>query len=158
MKPRQLLGSAFILLGVIISVSNLSMTGAVIGSPLSNYFSFLALAFLLVGVLLMKSGIENKVINSKVKENPLLLRTAKNLGQDEGREVNHLIEQLNKGNTNPGVGTRTVFSGVYELRGRNGGRVYFRNIGKEKYEILGYSDKDSQLSVINRLRELYENS
>jgi|TARA_Y100000310_G_C20586980_1_gene765940 hypothetical protein len=56
MKPKKILGISFILLGVIISVSNLSITGAVIGSSLSNYFSFLAIAFLLVGVLLMMAS------------------------------------------------------------------------------------------------------
>ena len=67
-----------------------------------------------------------------------------------------MIAELNKGNTNPGIGTKTVSTGLYELRGRNGGRVYYRESQKGKYEILGYSDKASQNRVINRLKKLYD--
>ncbi len=68
--------------------------------------------------------------------------------------ANGLIEQLSKGNLNPGIGTKKVFGEVLEARSREGARVYFRQTN-EVIEILGYSNKSNQQKVINRLRTLY---
>lgn len=165
MNKKRLLGFGFISLAIIIVVSNTNITGAIIGTSTSNYLSLVALVFFIVGGFLILTGkLENKVMGSKVKEDPLLSSVAEHIGENQAvnRDVNHLIKELNKGNTNPGTGTRTVFKGVRELRGPNEGRVYFRQIEKEddkdkkdKYEILAYSDKDYQSRVINRLKKLY---
>lgn len=56
MDLKKSLGIIFIFLSIIISVSNLNLTGAIIGSSLSNSFSFIAAAFLVVGVLLIMAG------------------------------------------------------------------------------------------------------
>jgi len=160
MRKIRLLGFVFLFFGAVIFFSNFSITGAVIGTSTSNnFFSFISITFFLVGVaLIFAGGIENKVIGSRVKKDPLLLRVAEDIGEKDSisRDVNHLIAELNKGNTNPGIGTKTVSTGLYELRGRNGGRVYYRESQKGKYEILGYSDKASQNRVINRLKKLYD--
>jgi len=55
---------------------------------------------------------------------------------------------------NPGIGTRSLFNGISEARGANGGRVYFRNVGGT-VEILAKSSKANQAAVISELRKLY---
>ena len=159
MKKKSL-GFIFILLSVVIIISNAKITGAIIGNSLSNSLSFIAVILFGVGVfLIITERLENGVVSSRVKTDPLLTRVAEEVGKREAisRDVNHLITELNKGNTNPGIGTKTIFAGVYELRGRNGGRVYYRQIGGDRYEILGYSDKNktNQRKVINRIKQLY---
>jgi len=160
MKKIRLLGFILGFLGAVIFLSNFSVTGAVIGiSPTNNFFSFLSITFSLIGgFLILVGGIEKKVIGSRVKEDPLLSRIAEEIEKKKDgiyRDITHLIEQLNNGNTNPGIGTKAISSDLYELRGRNGGRVYYRKIGDDKYEIVGYSDKATQTKIINRLKRLY---
>jgi hypothetical protein len=91
-------------------------------------------------------------IVSKIKESPALVREARKMGKDQAaqRDVNHLIEQLASGNKNPGIGNERVkgLKNVSEARGRNEGRVYFRE-KNGKIEILGKSNKDNQKKVIS---------
>lgn len=105
----------------------------------------------------VKNGLENKVVSSKVKSDTHLLKIAKSVGRREDitRDINHLIHELNRGNTNPGIGTQHISEGIYELRGRNGGRVFYREIEGDKFEILAYSDKEKQAKVIDYLRNKY---
>ncbi|WLP94200.1 hemagglutinin [Psychrobacter sp. M13] len=88
-----------------------------------------------------------------VKNDTLLLREAKKLSQQESQGINQMLEQVRKGNNNPGVGTK-VFNGITEFRHANGGRLYARKSGSS-WEILGYSGKGNQSTVINRLITLY---
>ena len=87
----------------------------------------------------------------KIKENPALVREAERMGKDQAaqKDVNHLIEQLSLGNQNPGIGNQRVkgLKNVSEARGRNEGRVYFRE-KDGKIEILAKSNKDNQNKVI----------
>ena len=71
----------------------------------------------------------------RIKENPALVREAQRAGRDQDaqRSLNNLVEQLALGNRNPGV-----FKDVYELRGKNRARVYYREVDG-KIEILGKS-------------------
>lgn len=71
------------------------------------------------------------------------------------KDVNHLIEQLALGNDNPGIGNRRVkgLKNVLEARGRNEGRVYFRE-KDGKLEILAKSNKDNQNKVISTLQKM----
>ena len=64
----------------------------------------------------------------RIKENPALIREAQRAGRDQDaqRSLNNLVEQLSLGNRNPGIGTENVFKDVYELRGKNRARVYYR--------------------------------
>jgi hypothetical protein len=93
----------------------------------------------------------------KIKENPALVREAKTMGKDQAaqKDVNHLIEQLSLGNENPGIGNRRVkgLKNVSEARGRNEGRVYFRE-KDGKIEILAKSNKDNQNKVIGILQKM----
>ena len=92
----------------------------------------------------------------KIKENPALIREAERAGRDQDaqRSINNLVEQLSLGNRNPGIGTENVFKDVYELRGKNRARVYYREVDG-KIEILGKSVKSNQQKVINILKKMY---
>jgi len=161
MRKTRLIGLILVFFAVFIFSYGFSLSGAVIGlSSKINFFNFVSIAFFITGVfLILIKGIENRIVESRVKQDSLLLKVAENVGAKDSisRDINHLLSELNKGHINPGLGTKAIHgaSGIHELRGRNGGRVYFRKISRERYEILGYSDKSNQEKVINRLRELY---
>jgi hypothetical protein len=53
------------------------------------------------------------------------------------RDVDNLLSQRSKGNPNPGIGTKRLDSGNYELRGANGGRVIVKETGLNSYDIVG---------------------
>ena len=93
----------------------------------------------------------------RIKENPALIREAERMGKDQAaqKDVNNLIEQLSLGNENPGIGNRRVkgLKNVSEARGRNEGRVYFRE-KDGKIEILAKSNKDNQNKVISILQKM----
>ena len=92
----------------------------------------------------------------RIKDNPSLVREAEKAGRDHDaqKSINHLIEQLSLGNPNPGIGTEHLFKNVYELRGKNRARVYYRKVDG-KIEILGKSAKKNQGKVINILKKMY---
>jgi hypothetical protein len=93
----------------------------------------------------------------KISDSPGLVREARTMGRDQGaqKDVNHLIEQLSRGNLNPGIGNRRIkgLKNVSEARGRNQGRVYFREIDG-KIEILAKSNKDNQGKVLAIMKRL----
>ena len=93
----------------------------------------------------------------RIKENTALTREAERMGKDQAaqKDVNNLIEQLSLGNDNPGIGNRRVkgLKNVSEARGRNEGRVYFRE-KDGKIEILAKSNKDNQNKVIGILQKM----
>ena len=93
----------------------------------------------------------------RIKENPALVREAQRMGKDQAaqKDVNNLIEQLSLGNENPGIGHKRVkgLKNVSEARGRNEGRVYFRE-KDGKIEILAKSNKDNQKKVIAILQKM----
>lgn len=98
-----------------------------------------------------------KGVTSIVKQDATLLKLARQTfdGNDLLRkEANTLIQQLNKGNLNPGIGTKNIGKNIFEARSRGGARVYFRN-GNNGIEILGYSNKANQQTVINRILKIY---
>ena len=93
----------------------------------------------------------------RIKENPALAREAERAGRDQDaqRSINNLVEQLSLGNRNPGIGTENIFKDVYELRGKNRARVYYREVSG-KIEILGKSLKSNQQKVINIKKKMYD--
>jgi RHS repeat-associated protein len=98
-----------------------------------------------------------KTISSLVKQDSKLLKLAKETfeGNDLLRkEAKGLLEQLNLGNMNPGIGTKNIGKNIFEARSKGGARVYFRN-GINGVEILGYSNKANQQQVIHRVLEIY---
>lgn len=97
-------------------------------------------------------------IVSRIKEDTRLKKLAENAGknQDIQKEINLMIEKLRLGNEQCGRGKKTLFRDVQELRGFEGGRVYYRK-ANGKIEILGKTDKvkRDQQKAINALKELY---
>ena len=68
--------------------------------------------------------------------------------------LNNLIEQLSLGNKNPGIVTKKLFKDIYELRGKNHARVYYREV-QGRIKILAKSIKTNQDKVIKTLERLY---
>jgi len=97
-------------------------------------------------------------IVSKIKEDAGLARAAKEAckNTDVQKDINHLEEELAKGNDNPGIGRKPIGNGIVEHRGKNGGRLYVRELDSV-IEILAKSGKkkNNQQFVINRLKEIY---
>ena len=93
----------------------------------------------------------------RIKENPTLVREAERMGNDQAaqKDVNNLIEQLSLGKANSGIGNQRVkgLKNVSEARGRNEGRIYFRE-KDGKIEILAKSNKDNQKKVIGILQKM----
>jgi hypothetical protein len=178
MKKLEAIGFSFIGIALFLFFMNLnlfkinecSINGNVIQNKndyntlvSKNISVILSSVFFLYGIFMfLLSGLEKKVqedkkMISKVKEDPFLLRVARDIGKNPviRKEINHLMNELYKGNINPGLGTKYVDNNLKEMRGRNGARVYYRMNSFGEYEILGYSDKDTQTEVINRLKILY---
>jgi hypothetical protein len=105
----------------------------------------------------LDKNVEKIEIVDKIKESPGLRREAEKIIKDQAaqRDINHLIEQLSLNNKNPGKRNRKVESlkTVTEARGKNGGRVYFRE-RDGKIEILGKSNKKNQDKVIILLERM----
>ena len=93
----------------------------------------------------------------RIKENPDLIREAKIMGKNQAaqKDVINLIEQLSLKNDNPGIGNRRVtnLKNVSEARGKNKGRVYFRE-KDGKIEIPAKSNKANQNKVIGILQRM----
>jgi putative component of toxin-antitoxin plasmid stabilization module len=102
---------------------------------------------------------QGKGIVYRIKEDAGLVRAAQEAckNADVQKDVNHLEEQLAKGNENPGIGRKPICKGVIEHRGKNGGRLYVRE-SDDVIEILAKSGKkkSNQQFVINRLKEIYD--
>ncbi len=100
-------------------------------------------------------GHEYEII-SRIKEDNLLKKCAEQMGKDANtqKEANHLISELLKGNSNPGIHTKTLFKGVRYLRGRNGARIFYRKTA-EAIEILGKANKKNEQTVIDVITKLY---
>lgn len=80
-----------------------------------------------------------KIAKETFKSNPRL-----------SKEASSLLNQFSKGTLNPGIGTHDIGKGIYELRGAEGARVYFKYVD-DGIEVLGYSSKVNQAQIINIL-------
>lgn len=104
-------------------------------------------------------NVENEKIEiiSIIKDNPALVRESEQSGRDQDaqRSMNNLVDQIQMGNKNPGIGTEPFFNGVFELRGKNRARVYYHKLDK-KIEILGQSVKNNQPKARGILKNMDE--
>lgn len=66
-----------------------------------------------------------------------------------------LIDQFEAGNTNPGLGTKTLGKGICYLRGREGTRIFYR-MQDDKPQYLAVCNKSSEDSVISLLRREFD--
>tara|TARA_Y100000310_G_C20426027_1_gene689103 strand:- start:22 stop:639 length:618 start_codon:yes stop_codon:yes gene_type:complete len=63
---KRIIGISLIVLSIGIIISNVSITGAVIGTSISNSLSLIAIVFLFIGTMLLIS--ERKTIESKIEQ------------------------------------------------------------------------------------------
>lgn len=80
---------------------------------------------------------------------------AAKLGDAPSREINSLLQQFLNGNSNPGIGTKYLAGNIYYLRGANGGRLFYKKVGTNAYEIIAYADKNNEQRVINLIYQYY---
>jgi hypothetical protein len=76
-------------------------------------------------------------VTSAIKNSSFAVRQAKALGQAAQRDVDSLLSALRAGNTNPGIGTRALGGGFFELRGANAGRVIVHQGSANQFTIVG---------------------
>jgi hypothetical protein len=164
----KVLGLGYFILGIFLLLNaKIGITGAVIGtSTISSAISLiLGLVFMIVGMVVLAGGkeseIERIVLTSSVKENKPLLRITKDAvnNMDVQRELDHLIEELGKGNFEAGLGEigHVRDTDVFYLRGDNGARLYYRKIGKNNYDIVCKSCKGyNQDRALNALGKIYQ--
>jgi hypothetical protein len=91
---------------------------------------------------------------SSIKNDSSLVKEAQKLNGRVQDEVNNLVSEYVKGNMNPGLGSKHLFGDIYYLRGRNGGRVFYRT-ADGVMDILGKASKANEQKVINILKSLY---
>jgi hypothetical protein len=101
-----------------------------------------------------------KTIISIINTDSSLIRLAEEACKDQRvqKNVNHLQDELAKGNDNPGTHKKYLGNNVWKHRARGGGRLYTRKLG-DKVEILAKSGKgpQNQAKGIKRVKELYVN-
>lgn len=73
--------------------------------------------------------------------------------KNQSKEATDLVAKYRRG-LDGGIQSHEVFKRVSELRGKQGSRVYYRN-SNDGIEILGYSNKNNQDKVIERLKSIY---
>ncbi|MFE7984891.1 hypothetical protein ACFUZA_22395 [Streptomyces cellulosae] len=95
-------------------------------------------------------------MSSAIGQDSLLTKAAQQAGknQDMQRDLDHLFEQLPRENMNPGRGSKALTgTDVTYARGRNGGRLFFRNVDGG-IQVVGKADKGND-KVIARLKQIY---
>ncbi|MFE7131653.1 polymorphic toxin-type HINT domain-containing protein [Streptomyces sp. NPDC057638] len=98
-------------------------------------------------------------VTSVIHDDSFLVKAAEAAGKNERiqKEIDDLVLQFRSGNTNPGLGNKSLEgTDVSYLRGRNGARVFFRNTS-EGMQIVGKANKANEPKVISRLKEKYGN-
>ncbi|MFK0017314.1 hypothetical protein [Streptomyces sp. NPDC091027] len=96
-------------------------------------------------------------MSSAIGQDSLLTKAAQQAGksQDVQMDLDHLFEQLSRGNMNPGrEGKALTGTDVTYARGKNGGRLFFRNVDGG-IQVVGKADKGNESKVIARLKRIY---
>jgi RHS repeat-associated protein len=75
-------------------------------------------------------------LTSRIGDSSFATRLAERLGQAAQRDVDGLLTALRGGNLNPGIGTRALGNGFFELRGANAGRVVVRQTASTAFDVL----------------------
>ncbi len=169
-KATKLTISAILfLIGIFMLInSQSSITGAFIGvtasasSFLNSFFGFIFIISSIILFATAHSGLEKITLSSAIKKSPALSRLTEDAARNQkvGRELNHLVKELSKGNfktglNHPGHINKTD---IYYLRGHNGARLYYHKTGEYSYEIVAKSAKGrNQDQVICKLEKLYGN-
>jgi plasmid stabilization system protein ParE len=85
----------------------------------------------------------------------LLVREAEAARHSLPGEIEQLLNKLNHGNELAGRGRRHICGPIFEARGYQGARVYYRHAGLT-VEVVALSTKANQDQVCERLRLLYD--
>lgn len=93
-------------------------------------------------------------LTSSIGTDAKLTKLAEEAGQSVQKGLDHLVGELSKGNTNPGLGTKSLGSGISYARARDGARVFFRQVG-DTIDIVAKASKANEARVINYLKSLY---
>ncbi|GAA2620012.1 polymorphic toxin-type HINT domain-containing protein [Streptomyces tubercidicus] len=96
-------------------------------------------------------------VTSVIHNDPFLVGAAEAAGKNERvqKEMNDLVKQFRGGNTNPGLGSKSLAgTDISHLRGRRGGRVFYRNTS-DGMQIVAKADKNNEPNVIQRLLATY---
>ncbi len=166
-RGMRVLSFIMFIIGTLFLINaQLDITGAFLGfkslNVLISFFIGIMLLFLAVVIFSTATLTLEKAValKSSIHKYPSILRltqeAAKN--QDVQRDLDHLEEELQKGNFEAGLGHPGHIEGtsIFYLRGRNGGRVYYRKAGESDYEIVGKSAKGrNQEQVIDKLKGIY---
>lgn len=83
------------------------------------------------------SAAANITTRSTVGRSSYATRLAEGLGQQAQRDVDNLLDALRGGNRNPGISTRALGNGFFELRGANAGRVIVKQTSSNAFDIVG---------------------
>jgi hypothetical protein len=165
-RGRKILSLIMFIVGTILLINaELNITGAFLGfknvTTLLSFFVGIMLLFLAIVVFSTASlSLESRTISSSIKQCPSILRLTQEAVKDQfvEREMNHLIEELYKGNFEAGLGHPGHIEGtkIHYLRGRNGARLYYKRKGENDYEVVGKSAKGrNQEQVIDKLKQIY---
>jgi len=166
-RRRKVLSLIMFIAGAIFLINaELNITGAFLGfKNMTVLLSFLiGIMFLFLSIVIFSTAslaLEGKVISSSIKSHPSILRLTQEAVKSPiiEREMNHLIEEMYKGNFEAGLGHPGHIEGtkIHYLRGRNGARLYYRKRGEEDYEIVAKSAKGrNQEQVLDKLKEIYD--
>ncbi len=99
------------------------------------------------------SGGSNNILNYTPEDSFLASEAAK-ARKSLPEEFGKLIRELEKGNLNPGLGSKHLVGDVFYLRSRGGARLFFQKVGNQ-IRIVGEATKANENRVISRLMELY---
>jgi RHS repeat-associated protein len=108
-------------------------------------------------VLVHNSNCPLTTMSSVIGEDSALTKAAQQAGKNQKvqADLDSLFQQLSRGNMNPGLGSKALAgTDVTYARGRNGGRLFFRNVDGG-IQVVGKSDKANESKVIARLNQLY---
>ena len=93
-------------------------------------------------------------VKSSIKKSDALTKEANKLSGRAQDEINDLVSSFMKGNKNPGLGSKHLSGDIYYLRGRNGGRVFYRMVD-DTMDILGKATKANEQKVINLVLKIF---
>ncbi|MFD5988812.1 polymorphic toxin-type HINT domain-containing protein [Streptomyces cyaneofuscatus] len=129
---------------------------AVYNLTISNLHTYYVLAGA-TPVLVHNSNCPLTTMSSVIGEDSALTKAAQQAGKNQKvqADLDSLFQQLSRGNMNPGLGSKALAgTDVTYARGRNGGRLFFRNVDGG-IQVVGKSDKANESKVIARLNQLY---
>jgi hypothetical protein len=92
---------------------------------------------------------------SSIGEDAKLVKYAEESGKSVQKGLDHLVEELGKGNTNPGLGTKGLGNGISYARARDGARVFFKQ-ANDTITIIAKASKANESQVINYLKAFFE--